>query len=623
MRTRLRPLLANATWLLVLGGLAIWGVVDTAGSSKPAAASQALALGPGATSVERSLGSRQLVSTAWTAPSEADQAADEVLSGPSPILAEQAATLDELPARVLYGYVLDELGQPISGARLTPWRQAGAVETLELRRAVTSSGSGAFELDGEPRGSTRVRVEHASFYTQTVALGWLGETRVVLQARERLQGRVVTRTGAPASDQRVTVRPKDSLATRQEVLTDGQGRFELWPEAAGPLHLDVRGPRGDLIDVAVDPTAPGELLLVLGATHRVRARVLDAEGAPLSGARVVLLSPGTRRALDSETSDAAGLATFEHAPDEPLQLLAEFPTQRFEPVAVARSTQTTELRGTFGASVRLVASPAGARELKLHPGPGVPDISRTLVQHTGEDLVCAKLAPGDWQLEVSALSSSAGPLIRVALLEQRDLVLTAGTEERIELDAPPAGSLLGSIQAHPGFPVEAQLESALDGRLVESLTLDETGAFHFETLAPGPYQLAFLAAGGGEFRDPRRFDVRPAEPTRVAIALPTHGVDLLVRDTFGQPIPHAEVSSGATGRSGSILSTDSLGSQRLSAASPRARADDDGLVFLPWTSPAISGSPITSVLVTATDFEPQRVEVHSTHLEVLLQRTAP
>ncbi|MCA8943517.1 MAG: carboxypeptidase regulatory-like domain-containing protein, partial [Planctomycetes bacterium] len=197
------------------------------------------------------------------------------------------------------GRVVDDLGKPLVGARVAPFRSRKLdgntlVDRIDAAESTTSDEAGAFVLGGiEPGDSVRLRAwadGHGDQVLTSIAAGRKDVTfRLVRHGSVR--GVVVDANGEPIVGSQVeTLDESEGMFGRTVVTTtDASGRFELDGVPAGDLRLRATGAHRPTTSHVV--TVPGGMplegvRLVVDVGSRILVSVLDAENRPVGGARV-------------------------------------------------------------------------------------------------------------------------------------------------------------------------------------------------------------------------------------------------------------------------------------------------------------------------------------------------
>ncbi len=264
-------------------------------------------------------------------------------------------------ARAAHGRVRDAAGRPVSGAEirlepaLAPGVRRPAKEADEASDpfAARTDGEGRFRLDGVPAERVDLTARQPGYATGHVrgirippGEGPADLGTVILKPGARLPGRVVDRRGAPVAGAAVhLVESLDHLeresarlaAETPDAMTGADGSFliEDLPQAT-PLHLLVRA-SGHLPAGVAGVRAPVSqpLIVRLEPAAMLRGRVVDEQGAPVGGARVMLTwhptapeNPDRPAGSPVNRSDIAGRdGSFEirDAPAGPVRLAVSAP----------------------------------------------------------------------------------------------------------------------------------------------------------------------------------------------------------------------------------------------------------------------------------------------------------
>lgn len=235
----------------------------------------------------------------------------------------------------LRGRVVDAAGAAAAGAEVTlhpgPALAAAFDKDGVAPGSVVADGAGGFELAAPP-GVLALSAATDGAYGVALGVEVPPEGRddvvVTVEAQAHLAGVVVDAAGAPVPGAEVHVYLRtDATNRRYEVAADAAGRFvlnDVWPagttlEALAPGH-------GASAPVKFVPR-PGErrdgLVLRLGAARRLTGRVVDAEGAPVAGARVRARQQRGRWLSDTVRTDGDGRFAVDGVSDGPHLLVVQ------------------------------------------------------------------------------------------------------------------------------------------------------------------------------------------------------------------------------------------------------------------------------------------------------------
>ena len=232
--------------------------------------------------------------------------------------------------KAIAGRVVDERGVGVAGSKVGAKRKearAGLdIERFAADEATTTDANGWFTLSGLSDDFVAVSAFGKDHTTATVGDVAVGAADVLLRV-ERLgaiEGVLVGADGAPIAGSEVRLgAPSEGglLALGDEDLTDGigpmrrtrpvrsgsDGAFRLEGVKPGKVTVSASGKghrpaRADNVQVAAAQTTTGVRLVAdRGAVARVR--VVDAQGAPVAGAKVRVAKPERREAM---TLDGGG-----------------------------------------------------------------------------------------------------------------------------------------------------------------------------------------------------------------------------------------------------------------------------------------------------------------------------
>jgi 5-hydroxyisourate hydrolase-like protein (transthyretin family) len=465
-------------------------------------------------------------------------------------------------------------------------------------RAVPSKADGTFELIGLEPGPTVVLASHRDYVigrSNTVIAaneGEPAEVEIELSTGGGVFGRALDRFGRPVSGAIVIAASPANMAGEGRAnggalyqgRTDAEGQYRIDRMAAGGYFLLLtRGDEAlnptsflgtlnfDLVTVPGDERVEYDILDTSSGATRVFGRVLDGADPVSRGAITALsfesesmlgldlkiaqigadgayefsgLAPGEYQFNIDGQNRRGGVRVSAEIPDAPeFRLDLRYPEGGLEgrvvdardgsPIADARVTarrvQTQESGGWLG---RMVAQESGvARETSAEDG----SFKFTRLDAGAFQLTVSPPRGGE-QDEARRYAASAPLTIEVR---------TDQVERGIELRLPPALALAGRVLDEGGAAVaEAQLIATrvdLEGAAPERATSGEDGAYRFDSLAEGKYDLSASAEG---FADTLLRDVAvSAERSTPVDVIVRNGVAVSVKVTSaGRPV------SGATGR---------------------------------------------------------------------------
>ncbi|MBM4082999.1 MAG: DUF1416 domain-containing protein, partial [Planctomycetes bacterium] len=205
---------------------------------------------------------------------------------------------------VVKGIVVGEDGQPVPGARVRAVvDRRGSAFAADLD--VVTDAQGQFEAQLAP-GTYRALATKGLLTSHggpRAAQWWEVrkeegpmEIRIPLKPGGRIMGVVVKKDGAPIEAARVSMQPV--FAAR----TDKDGRFELEGVAAGKHYVwaQATGFGKEYVEANASGQGTAEVKIELGPEFKVRGRVTDEQGQPVSGARVL------EQFVQRATADADG-----------------------------------------------------------------------------------------------------------------------------------------------------------------------------------------------------------------------------------------------------------------------------------------------------------------------------
>ncbi len=224
------------------------------------------------------------------------------------------------PERTIRGRVIDDDGAPVGGATLR-WRSKPGTG----KDPITTSGEdGRFEFQLDHADQSSVTA-YADGYVSAQVYFDKKSDEMTLRVRRALtwSGVVLMADGSPAHDARVSVLPRDGYPDdehgnrpRRKATADKDGRFtveNVWARAWNVSVAPRAGESPGFEAATVENVSPtdGPLAIHVQPGESISGRVLDASGAPMSGAALAVKLVKTRRWRSDETrSDADGQFTF-------------------------------------------------------------------------------------------------------------------------------------------------------------------------------------------------------------------------------------------------------------------------------------------------------------------------
>jgi protocatechuate 3,4-dioxygenase beta subunit len=241
-------------------------------------------------------------------------------------------TLTMVPAISIGGFVKDEDGRPLSGAKVSPIliETSGAAQSragIRIEDALTDVG-GHWTCPSPLSGSLETRLvgiqfRHPDFEPLKVGRDELEEAigprgTVVLHRGIAVTGQVVDHNGHPVRAARVGA-GRDWFGSDPPIVeTDPDGRFRLGNLRPGQTVITVQAKGHGPGAIEIDPrTGMPPVKIMLGAARTIRGRVVDAGARPLPGIRLQVVWWRGFRTLDWKAeTESDGQFLWEDAPHE-------------------------------------------------------------------------------------------------------------------------------------------------------------------------------------------------------------------------------------------------------------------------------------------------------------------
>ena len=309
----------------------------------------------------------------------------------------------------VHGIVVGPAGRPVADALVEPGSRSwifGDFHFIPWRDGVRTAEDGSFTLAMSGSRDQGLRVRADGYREEVVPLTEDAQLLVRLERGLCLRGTVRDEAGQPIAGAhlRATVEASGSSPESSSATSDASGRFEICGmSATAGCILEVHAP-GFAIqardDVAVHEDLPNSVEVVLERGRTIAGVVLDADGAPVHGAFLSLMSERlvpfrsvnvhpkptweNRMGVDQATSDAEGRFRFEDLHDDVFELTVRPPWEaelalRFETPSGVEDLEVVldeaRMRGVvlFGAVV------------DDRSGEPIPNFRVTVMEQTDED----------------------------------------------------------------------------------------------------------------------------------------------------------------------------------------------------------------------------------------------
>jgi hypothetical protein len=537
----------------------------------------------------------------------------------------------------LAGRVLDTADAPIQGARITA-RIAlhdGSTFGDESRGVSVLSGEdGRFAFDGLAAASHRLTVTCPGFATSAGIAANPGEEPVIRLVRGGIvRGRVRDRSGSPREVERVRAFPaalgnmdrmvpagrtlSGEAAAKELGMPEEPGLFAILDLQEGEIRIEASAAGccpGFSDALSVTPGGTLDIEIVLDPECAIAGKVIDAHGAPVVGADVVVVEVSdaepdwassvesrsdrlvTRRrirqgAQESTFSDASGRFRVGRLRPGSYRVRATHlglgeaegeatvgPDQPVAEIALA-------MPGTGRVAGRVLAfdgSPKPLAQLRIsRTSTGAEDAFPRPVaaDHLGRFEVLG-LRPGTYRATLVRGPSSHMGFIMIDGLESQalpsvDFEIEAGRETEVILREPAAASLSGVV-TEAGRPVAgAQVRVRPRGRTpflllsgTSSATTDEHGAFLFTDLQAGSYTVS-ARAGNSAFPAEADVTLLPGQRQEASLALSLGRIEgRVVSAGDGLPIGGARVEAVRARHSGEERSASTIAVALVAEAEP-------------------------------------------------------
>lgn len=456
-------------------------------------------------------------------------------------------------AQGLRGRLVDEFGRPVAGSDCYLFlgsNPASMFEDMLLAQkgvirpplaATQSDATGEFKLglrelpEGKVFELRVVGAAHADHLQPNVTLfagKWWDAGDIKLSAGLVVSGRVIARQGgAPVAgatvqiksvNQQLNIGPTPGREQGIEVQTGQDGSFRIANAAAGLVNVAAFGPgfaRQEKLAQQLKAEAENVFDFELDPGLAIAGVVTDAQGKPIPAARfqVLAIAPKTPINVDGRT-DREGRFEVHGLVEGPYQIIVNaegYTKGEAKPVMAGELERHIVLEAQGAVLVKVVAKNGrlieryslwrkswheaqdmygnmmGSGEVRVNPR----DLENGFYRLTGWD-------PGSFALEVHA----AG----YAMAFSKPFKIAVGTPDpEVIVQVSEGGSIVGTVTSDDGTAVAGVQVSTVQNDFEDnpiskmfgmmmpykvslmSLPTDKRGAFKFEKLTPGTYQLRF------------------------------------------------------------------------------------------------------------------------------------
>ncbi len=413
----------------------------------------------------------------------------------------------------------DATGEPIPGASVVAERLPIEVfPSLGVPVEVERLGSGRHLVHRAGRVHTRLHISADGFGSRAegvpgVETGASRDVEVRLHRQAAVSGRVFDADGAPLTSFQAWVLPTDRDPGRVAPPTfDGRG--DAWSsEGLDPGAWTLRAEAGGKVpwsrELVLEPGERRVLDIVLEDYVPLAVRVLDEDGEPVSGARVVAREVGGSGFPRITTTSRLLVGPGDYVVDSPGAAAVDVTVERGESPTVTLELGTAPvlelrvLRGGLpvsGDHPRLTS--LDARRPFSQLAPGTDEDGRTSAQLP---------SAGRWEIRPQSMPDEVAAVVDLARGETRELT--------VDLPAGATGAAVVELELRDedDEPVERARVEVLDGeRVVMRASSDGSGVARLPGLAAGTHR---VRVSGPVLSREVELDatIEPADPTRVRV----------------------------------------------------------------------------------------------------------
>lgn len=223
------------------------------------------------------------------------------------------------------GTVVNLDGHPVSGAKISITVPAtdSPYQIHYLLLDVSTDDDGRWSFDGAPLNlaGISVYIQHPHYIKTGIPVQDRTDGRYELDPGLSMTGRVIDNEGQPVPNAQITVGRDRWGRVESPAITNADGTYTVYALKAEPTVVTAEAPKlaPQTQSVVIrKQMKPVDFQLVAGKVTRIR--VLNADGEPIAGARVLADTWKTLRPLWwSSLTDVQGEVSWDGAPDEPVK----------------------------------------------------------------------------------------------------------------------------------------------------------------------------------------------------------------------------------------------------------------------------------------------------------------
>jgi len=412
---------------------------------------------------------------------------------------------DDSPGNLRVQLTYADNGEPAAGVPVVVDERCGFLRPKRVLR--TNAGGEALFAVLAPRAVMVSTIDVGSWRDVDVRPGVDTVVNMSVRRGYRLVGRVVDEHGAPVPGAHVYERLPSTREYSRTAVSDGNGRFELFP-VGDYASVGARAPGGRRSKFVsgvpgVDRTIRIELV-VLPVGADLAGRVVDEKGSPVDAARLLVKAPPSddyERTEDGQYLVADGDVTARTGADGRFELLGLRPGAVQLQVASAdhgRSERSFELSAGQWHEVTIELT-AGVAVFGRITDPEGHAIAGAYAYGSGGFDPAFTAGTGDYRLPGlpagSQQVSFAAPGHRK---ETRTLVLVEGADTVCDVTLVPEPRITGRVVDAAGAPVRCRIDLMSMGAGVfgdQTGRTDAQGRFSIASPARGTWQLRLQEDG--------------------------------------------------------------------------------------------------------------------------------